>query len=94
LLKFQRLKPFLEITENVYPDLIKVFYTNLSLDGKNLVSIVKGVTMLITPDVWSNIVGFKYNEVKVGRGNIPEISEFNKMQFYTMEQPIHSMSFM
>jgi len=36
---------------NVYHDLIKVFYTNLGLDGKNLVLIVKGVKMLITLDV-------------------------------------------
>jgi len=37
-LKHQRLKQLLEMTSNVYPDLVKVFYTNLTLDGKNLVS--------------------------------------------------------
>ena len=51
LLKFQRLKPFLEMTRNVYPDLIKIFYTNLSLEGKNLVSSMKGIKMLITSKV-------------------------------------------
>ena len=38
--------------------------------------------MLITFEVWSNIVGLKHFGVKVGRGNVVEISEFNKMQFY------------
>ena len=82
LLKLQRLKPFLEMTDNVYPDLIKVFYTNLSLDGTNLVSIVKGVKILITSSMWSNITRLKHNRFKVGKDNTSEISEFNKMQFY------------
>ena len=82
LLKFQRLKPLLEIIGNVYPNLIKVFYTNVSLEGKNMISSVKGVTMLITSEVWSNTAGLKHFGVKVGRGNVAEISEFNKMQFY------------
>jgi len=38
LLKHQKLKSFLEMTGNVYPDLVKVFYSNLVQDGKNLVS--------------------------------------------------------
>jgi len=42
LLMLQRLKPFLKLTGNVYPDFIKVFYTNLDFNCKNLVS-TKGV---------------------------------------------------
>jgi len=34
-LKHQKLKKLLELTGNVYPDLVKVFYTNLTLDGNN-----------------------------------------------------------
>jgi len=41
LLKHKKLKSFLEITRNVYPDLVKVFYSNFEQDGKNLVSYVK-----------------------------------------------------
>jgi len=82
LLKLHRLKPFLELTYNIYLDLIKVFYTNLDLNGKNLVSTVKGVQMMIAPVVWSNITRLKQNGVKVGKGNTTEINEFNKMQFY------------
>ena len=82
LLKHQKLKNFLEMTGNVYPDLVKVFYSNLTQDGKNLVSYVKGVKLKITREVWSNIGGIKYSGMKVSKGNINGIQEFNKMQFY------------
>jgi len=29
----KKLKRFLELTRNIYPDLVKVFYTNLHFDG-------------------------------------------------------------
>jgi len=51
VLKHQRLKHFLEMVGNIYPDLLKVFYTNLTLDGRNMVSYVKGVKLTITNDV-------------------------------------------
>jgi len=52
VLKHQRLKHFLKITRNVYPDLVKVFYTNLTQDGRKLVSHVKGVKITVTTEVW------------------------------------------
>jgi len=58
-LKHQKLKHFLEMTGNVYPDLVKVFYNNLVQDGKNLVYYVKGVKLKITREVRSNIGGIK-----------------------------------
>ena len=45
LLKDQSLRRFLEMKGNIYPDLIRVFYTNLKFEGNNLVSHVKGVDM-------------------------------------------------
>ena len=48
LLKEQRLKRFLELTGNIYQDLVKVFYTNLQFSGDSLLSHVKGVDMVIT----------------------------------------------
>jgi len=36
LLKEQRLKSFLEIFGTIYPDLVKVFYTNLQFNGDTL----------------------------------------------------------
>jgi len=51
LLKHQKLKNFLEMTGNVYPDPVKVFYNNLVQDGKNLVSYVKGVKLKVTREI-------------------------------------------
>jgi len=82
LLKIQKLQPFLELTGTIYPDLVKVFYTNMTFDGKNLNSKVKGVDMLITPAVWKSVTGLKNNGGNVGKGNTAKISELNKMYFY------------
>ena len=46
---------------NTYSDLVKVFYTNLLIDGENLYSHVKGVDMEITPDVWTAVTCLKYS---------------------------------
>jgi len=80
-LKHQKLKHFLEMTGNIYPDLVKVFYSNLVQDDKNLVSYVKGVKLKITREVCS-IGGIKHSGLKVSKGNIDGIQEFNMMQFY------------
>jgi len=81
-LKHKKLKQFLEMTGNVYPDLVKIFYTNLTLDGKNLVSYVKGIKMKISTDVWNSVARIKYSGLKVGKGNTNGIQEFNKIQYY------------
>ena len=69
VLKHQRVKHFLEMTGNVYPDLVKVFYTNLTQDGRKLVSHVKGVKITVTTEVWKNVVGIKYSRLKVSKGH-------------------------
>jgi len=81
-LKHYKLKQFLEMIGNVYPDLVNVFYTNLTLDGKNLVSYVKGIKMKVTNDVWNSVAGIKYYGLKVGKGNTNGIQEFNKIQYF------------
>ena len=82
LLKEQRLKRFLEMTGNIYPDLVKVFYRNLQFNGDILISHVKGVDIEITNDVWTAINGLKYSGLRINKGNLGVIKEFNKMQFY------------
>jgi len=67
---------------NVYLDLVKVFYTNLTQDGKNLVSYVKGIKMKVTNEVWNLVAGIKYVGLKVGKGNTNGIQEFNNIQYY------------
>ena len=67
---------------NTYPDLVKVFYTNLHFDGENLCSHVKGVDMEITPDVWTTVMGLKYVGLRINKGNIGVVEDFNKMQYF------------
>jgi len=70
LLKDQSLRKFLEMKGNIYPDLIRVFYTNLKFDRNNLVSHVKGVDMEITYDVWTTVAGLKYAGLRIHKGNL------------------------
>jgi len=67
---------------NIYPDLVRVFYTNLQIVGDNLCSHVKGIDIEITHDVWTAITGLKYVMLKINKGNISVVEEFNKMQYY------------
>ena len=80
--KDQLLKRFLEMKGNIYPDLIRVFYTNLKFEGNNLVSHVKGVDMEITHDVWVAVTGLKYVGLRINKGNIGVVEDFNKIQYY------------
>jgi len=82
LLKEQRLKRFLKLTGNIYPNLVNVFYANLQFNGDSLVSHVKGVDMVITNDVGTTVTGLKFSGVRINRGNLAIVEEFNKMQFY------------
>jgi len=43
---------------------------------------VKGVEMIITNDVWSVVTGLNYSGLRINRGNLGIVEEFNKMQFY------------
>ena len=93
-LKHQKLKKLLELTGNVYHDLVKGFYTNLTLDGKNIVSYVKGIKMKVTSEVWNSVARIKNFGLKVGKGNTSGIQEFNKLQYYKscMRNPAQSIS--
>jgi len=46
-LKHQKLKTFLELSMKIYPDLVKVFFTNLEFKNDVLLSSIKGVHMEI-----------------------------------------------
>ena len=82
IIKEQKLKRFLELTGNIYPDLVKAFYTNLHFDGDSLVSHVKGVDMIITSEVWSAVTGLKSSGLRINTGNLGVVEDFNKIQFF------------
>jgi len=70
ILKEQWLKCFLELTRNIYPDLVKVFYTNLQFNGDSLVSHLKGVDMVITNYVWVVVAGLKFSGMRINIVNL------------------------
>jgi len=82
MLTFQKLDKFLKLTGNTYPDLVKVFFTNMWYDEENLYSQVKGIDIAISEDVWLSITGLRNDGVVVSRGNTIELENFNKVQFY------------
>ena len=82
ILKEQKLKRFLELTGNIYLDLVKVFYTNLQFSDDSLISHVKGVDMIITSEVWSAVTGLKSSGLRINRGNLGVVEDFNRIQFY------------
>jgi len=82
LIKEQLLKRFLEMKGNIYLNLIRVFYTNLKFESDNLVSHVKGVDMEITHEVWVDVTGLKYAGLRINKGNIDVVEDFNKIQYY------------
>jgi len=82
LLKEQMLKRFLGMTRNIYPDFVRVFYTNFQIVGNNICSHVRGVDMEITQDVRTAITCLKDADLRITKGNVGVVDEFNKMQFY------------
>jgi len=82
LSKEQLLKRFLEMFGNIYLNLLRVFYNNLQIVGDNICSYVKGIDMKITHEVWFVIAGLKYARLRINKGNIGVVEEFNIMQFY------------
>jgi len=56
LMEYQGLEWFLGLTGNVFPDLVKVFFTNLKVKEDKSESRVKEVTMKITPSIWMTVV--------------------------------------
>jgi len=67
ILNRQKLRKFLGLNGYIYPDLVKVFYTNLTFDGKNMSNHVKGVNMLITPKEWFAITRVRHEGQQIER---------------------------
>ena len=54
----------------------------MKFEGNNLVSHVKGVDMEITHEVWAVVAGLKYVGLRIYKGNIGVVEDFNKIQYY------------
>jgi len=82
VLKFQRLEKLLKLSGNMYPDLVKVFLTNIWYDEDIIYSQVKGVDICINDEVWLAIVGLRNAGIPVGRSHAVRLERFNKVQFF------------
>jgi len=82
VLKFQKLKKFVRLSGNVYPDLVKVFLTNLWYDEDAIYSQVKRVDMCINDKVWLAVAGLRNDGILVGRSHVTEMEGFNKPPFF------------
>jgi len=82
LLKHQKLEKFLKMSGNTYPDLVKVFLTNMWYDDDTIYSQVKGVAMAINDEVWLVVIGLRNDGVTIRRGDTTNLGEFNKVQLY------------
>jgi len=82
ILKFQRLERFVKLSENIYPDLVKVFLINMWIDDGVIYSQVKGVDMAITDEVWLSVAGLRDAGTILGRANVADLGGFDKVQFF------------
>jgi len=82
ILKFQKLERFVKLSGNIYPDLVKVFLTNLWIDDGVIYSQVKRVDMAITDEVWLSVAGLRDAGTIVSRANVTDLGAFDKVQFF------------
>jgi len=66
-LRNHNLRRFLDMNGNIFPNLVKVFYTNLIVDGENMYSHVKRINMKITLVLWTAIIGLNFSGARVSK---------------------------
>ena len=81
MLKFQKLDRFLKMTRNTYPDLVKVFLTNMWYDEENLYSQVKGINITINEEVWLSVTGWEMMELLLVEGTHQNWGTWTKFSF-------------
>jgi len=70
------------LTGNIYPDLVKVFFTNLKVHDDKIESRVKGVRMWVSSFKWQVVAGLNCEGIKIGKRNTEELDDYNKITFY------------
>jgi len=70
------------LSENVYPDLIKVFLTNMWYDEDIFYSQVKGVDICINDKVWLAVARLRNVRILVGRSHVIGLEGITQPQFF------------
>ncbi|BAU02153.1 hypothetical protein VIGAN_11159500 [Vigna angularis var. angularis] len=88
-LLFQGVVELLTLQGPYYPDLIKVFYSNLKISGNGyLISEVKKKRIRLKPTDWLNVANLKYQGKKLSYSNIPDDFPYDRdMALATMVIP-------
>ncbi|WVZ06608.1 hypothetical protein V8G54_019954 [Vigna mungo] len=86
---FQGVVEFLTLQAPFYPDLIKVFYSNLKISGNGyLITEVHKRRIKLKPADWLNIVNMKYEGQKLCYSSIPDNFPYDRdMALATMVRP-------
>jgi len=79
---FQKLEKFVRLSRNVYPDLVKVFLTNMWSDEEAIYSKVKGIDICINDEVWLAVARLRNARIPIGKNNTVGLEMFNKTQFF------------
>jgi len=58
---------------------VKIFLTNMWYDEETIYSQVKGVNIAINDEVWLAVAGLRNTGIIVGKGNIVDLEDFNKV---------------
>jgi len=82
VVKFHKLERFVKLSGNIYPDLVKVFLTNMWIDDEVIYSQAKGMDMAITDEIWLSVAGLRDAGTIVSRVNVAELGGFDKAQFF------------
>jgi len=70
------------LSRNLYPDLVKGFLPNQWFDYDVMYLQLKGVDIAITDEVWLAVTGLRNAGKIAGKGNITDLDDFNKVQFF------------
>jgi len=81
-LRFQKLEKFVRLSGNVYPNLVKVYLTNMRYNEETIYSQIKGVDICINHKVWLAVAGLRNAGIPVGRSHEVGLEGFNKPQFF------------
>ncbi|KAJ1442752.1 Myb/SANT-like domain [Sesbania bispinosa] len=78
LIEYQGLKHFVSIECKYLVELVKVFYSNLTIANEDLLSEVKNVKIRVRPSDWLAIVGLKYEGEKFDTTKIRSWENYNR----------------
>ena len=82
LFKSQGIANLIECREDVYPDLVRIFYSNMEIVDGNIVSNVKGKAISMSVKLFGEILGIPSEGVGMRLNVASTLVGYNKREFY------------